>query len=273
MNTIKQFILLFVLMLMLSGCGGAPSAIPATETAALDAVYTAVALTLSAQEAAASPTFIPKAVSTATPLASPTLSATSTQATPQNISAVVPVANTVTSCDNSVFLSDVTIPDGTIFVPGKSFTKTWSIQNSGTCAWSTSYNLVFVSGSALGGSTTALTAAVSSGGQTSVSVTMVAPSTLGTYTGYWKLQNAVGTSFGQPVYIQIVVSGSAATLTSTPTSTVSTSTTSTPTSISETATSTSVPTETAAPSSTPAPTSTPVPSETPVIIPSETPIT
>ena len=71
----------------------------------------------------------------------------------------------------------------------------------------------------MSGSTTALSSALSSGGQLDVSVEMVAPSTTGTYTGYWRLQNAAGTSFGQSIFVQIVVSDSASTITPTPTAT------------------------------------------------------
>ncbi len=39
------------------------------------------------------------------------------------------------SCDKAQFVSDVTIPDGTVMSPGQKFTKTWSLKNVGTCAW------------------------------------------------------------------------------------------------------------------------------------------
>jgi hypothetical protein len=164
-------------------------------------------------------------------------------------------------------LSDVTIPDGTILAPGESFTKTWLFQNTGTCTWSTSYSIALVSGSAMSGSTTALTSSVSSGGQINASVSMVAPSTNGTYTGYWKLANATGTAFGQSVYVQIVVSDDAATITPTPTSTDDGDYTSTPTSTTAASTSTS----TMAPTSTPVPTTVPtaVPTAVPTDIPTE----
>lgn len=37
--------------------------------------------------------------------------------------------------DKSIFLSDVTIPDGTVVMAGSRFTKTWEVQNIGTVAW------------------------------------------------------------------------------------------------------------------------------------------
>lgn len=37
--------------------------------------------------------------------------------------------------DKSIFLADVTIPDGTVVTPGAHFTKTWEVQNVGVLAW------------------------------------------------------------------------------------------------------------------------------------------
>jgi|GEM_PF-921843 len=36
---------------------------------------------------------------------------------------------------DSDFVTDVTIPDGTVVNVGESFTKTWRLENSGTCSW------------------------------------------------------------------------------------------------------------------------------------------
>jgi hypothetical protein len=35
----------------------------------------------------------------------------------------------------SLFVADVTIPDGTVVEPGQQFTKTWEIANVGTVPW------------------------------------------------------------------------------------------------------------------------------------------
>ena len=267
MKTLKLFSPFLLLALLLSACG-AGTVIPTEEVVALEAVYTAAALTVSAQSAAVTATPTPRPAATATLSASPTVMPTQGAAS-QPFSAPAAVGNSSSTCDNSSFLSDVTIPDGTVLAPNEAFTKTWSLQNSGSCPWSTSYSLAFVSGSAMSGSTTALASAVSSGGQINVSVALTAPSTAGTYTGYWKLQNASGTSFGQAVYVQIVVSSSAATVTPTPTAIATEDgSTSTPTSTSA-PTSTTAPSATSAPTT--APTSTPEPTSTSVPEPTETP--
>ena len=234
MNTRKIALCVICLLFALTACSS-ESESELTE-ATMNALYTSVAQTLSVMTAQVTE------AATQTPQSTATLIPTSTQMTVKTPTRYVA---TVSSCDNATFLSDVTIPDNTIMAAGQTFTKTWSIKNSGTCEWTTSYTLVFYSGSSMGGSSTAMTAAVSAGSSASVSVAMVAPSTVGTYTGYWIMQNASGKNFGEPVYVSIVVSSSASTLTPTVTAT--------PTATTESATST--PTET--PTSTPEPTATP----------------
>lgn len=48
-------------------------------------------------------------------------------------------------CFNGLeFVADVTIPDGTIVARGSTFEKTWTVKNSGTCAWSSDYRFIFL---------------------------------------------------------------------------------------------------------------------------------
>jgi hypothetical protein len=119
-------------------------------------------------------------------------------------------------CDNSVFVADVTIPDNTVVTPGQTFTKTWSLKNVGTCNWSTAYKVAFLSGTAMGGVSTAIPA-VTTGHADNISVNLVAPLTKGTYTGTWILQNAAGQSFGASFTVVVVVN---TTLTATTTGTI-----------------------------------------------------
>lgn len=65
---------------------------------------------------------------------------------------------------------------------------------------------------------------ISAGTTAAISVSLIAPSDEGTYTGYWRMADDEGNEFGQSVYIMIVVSGDAATVTPTltPTSTTET---------------------------------------------------
>lgn len=137
------------------------------------------------QTLAAVPTSIP---ATATPIP-----ATSTPVPPTNTS--VPTA--VTYCDWVRFIKDVTIPDGTQLSVGEVFTKTWRLQNRGTCTWTPDYMLVFTSGDPMGATTAVrLPGYVAPGQAVDVSVTLTAPTLAGYYTGYWMLRNPSGALFG-----------------------------------------------------------------------------
>ncbi len=262
MKTYSLFFTMLLLLLMLSACGG--NATPSSEMTISD-VNTAVALTLTAQAnpVAATETWLPTSSPT------PTVSPTQITRTPTHQS--IPASSTVGVCDNSAYISDVTIPDGTILAPGQTFVKTWMVQNTGSCTWSADYSLTYVSGNAMGGSTTTINQSVASGSQAKVSVSLKAPSTEGTFTGYWRLTNQQGVAFGISVYVKIVVSNGAATLTPTPTatstSTVGPSSTPTPTVYPPTSTYTPLPTNT--PTTTP--TDTPLPTDTSTPTPTDTP--
>jgi hypothetical protein len=109
-------------------------------------------------------------------------------------------------CNDSLFLEDVTIPDGTIVAPGTQFVKTWKFRNTGTCSWTTSYAIGFAYGDAMHGIDTALPNAVNSGGTVDVAVNMTAPQANGWYGGWWRLRNGSGDYFGDFVYVSILVS-------------------------------------------------------------------
>jgi hypothetical protein len=109
----------------------------------------------------------------------------------------VATATPVSYCDWLTFVKDVTVPDGTVLLPGETFTKTWRITNRGTCTWTPDYMLVFASGDQMGNtSAVRLPGYVSPGQSIDVSVTLTAPNAKGQYTGYWMLRTPAGTLFG-----------------------------------------------------------------------------
>ncbi len=240
---------LVILAFLLSACGGNAD-VPPTADMSISDVYTAAAMTLTAQAGSLTST------STPFPTATPTIwaSATIVLSTPTMRSASV-FSSTANGCYDAAYVSDVTIPDGTVLAPGETFTKTWKFQNTGSCDWYEDFVLTFETCTDMDGEDTVIGEEVASGKTGSFSITLVAPETEGTYTGYWRLTTDSGNSFGQSVFVLIVVSEDAYTSTPTPTEETSADETST-------ATSTSTPI--------PEATSTPVPTDIPTSAPTET---
>ncbi len=129
---------------------------------------------------------------------------------------VTPTGANQNGCDRGSLIADLTIPDGTSFAPNTAFTKTWRIKNIGTCAWSTSYKLVFFSGSQMGGPTSMnLPSAVAPGATIDISVNLTSPAANGAYRGFWQFQNTSNSLFGVgssngPFWVDIVVNGGVA---------------------------------------------------------------
>jgi hypothetical protein len=138
----------------------------------------------------------------ATPSPSATIQATASITLPSQApiySSPVVSASTASGsfCDWAGFVRDVTIPDGTVLSPGATFTKTWRLENKGTCTWTRQYSLVYSGGNQLGASNTVpLSISIEPGQSVDVSIEMVAPSTPGSYISYWMLSNASGKVFG-----------------------------------------------------------------------------
>ncbi len=107
-----------------------------------------------------------------------------------------PLPTAVSYCDWAMFIKDVTIPDGTLLSPGEVFTKTWRLQNRGTCTWTPDYDVVFYSGAQLSGTTMQVPGYIAPGQTVDVAVTFTVPSAPGHYVGYWILRNSSGTLFG-----------------------------------------------------------------------------
>ncbi|MGE5464786.1 MAG: NBR1-Ig-like domain-containing protein, partial [Syntrophothermus sp.] len=145
------------------------------------------------------------------PAATPTLSLPTATPVPAT-STPLPPATAVRYCDWVSFIKDMTIPDGTVMDPGEVFTKTWRLQNRGTCTWTSDYFLVYTSGDPMGGTTAVrLPGTVAPSQYVDVSVTLTAPNSLGRQVGYWMLRNPSGALFGygnkaeQAFYVDIKV--------------------------------------------------------------------
>jgi len=203
----RKITFLMVALVSILACSrfAAPTPQPAVT---LNALYTSAAQTLEAMST--------QAVTTLTVQPSPTsiLSIPTSSPIVFNTFTSVPPLQPVTKCDAASFESDVTYPDGSIVSRGGAFTKIWRIKNVGTCTWTTSYAIVFVSGDKLGApNAVSLPGSVGPGQTIDIPVNLTAPNAEGRYRGNWKLRNASGVLFGVGVsadsnfYVDVNVSG------------------------------------------------------------------
>lgn len=171
----------------------------------------------------------------------------------------------------ATFLTDLSIPDGTVMKPGQTFIKSWQVQNSGTCHWK-GYKLVFYSGSLMGGTSPTPIPETGPGGVITLSVNLIAPSVPGEFQAIWKVQSDKGSLIGADLFVKIVLPKptDTPTATHTPSRTLTPTYTLTPTST-NTKTPTLTPTFTASPTltTTPDPTSVATQTEEPPVAPPE----
>ena len=170
-------------------------------------IATFVAMTVQAQDtqrAQFTPTSLPTSES---PTLHPTLTPVTTKAPPT----APPAIGSVKACYSASYVSDVSIPDGTIVSPGSTFWKTWRIKNDGSCTWNSSYKFVFMDGDLMGGAYVyALPVVAAPGDTVDIPIQLFAPTETGTYTGNWKIQAPDKTIFGVgqysvPLSVQVVV--------------------------------------------------------------------
>jgi hypothetical protein len=128
--------------------------------------------------------------------------------TPQPIATSSPTA-TPPCTDGLAFVEDTTIPDGTVVSPGATIDKQWLVQNNGTCNWDSRYRLRFAGGLAMSASTEQALFPARAGSQATIRIAFTAPGEPGTYTTAWQAFNADGISFGDPVFMEIIVQAEA----------------------------------------------------------------
>jgi hypothetical protein len=199
--------------LFVMACGfTTPGSPPPTDSP--EAIYTAAAQTMVAQmtqiagNATPTSTLIatgPTATLSASMTPLPTFTPISAQPTWTPLPTMTPLPTFTTipptpvppPCNLAQFVADVTVSDGTIFTPGSTFVKTWRLKNIGSCAWTLDYDLFFVSGDKMNGSTLLdLPKKVNPGETVDLSVTLTAPTPPGTYLGNWQLRTPGGQTFG-----------------------------------------------------------------------------
>lgn len=120
----------------------------------------------------------------------------STTALPQpgmTPTAETPQPTNIPDCTNSAsFVSDVTIPDNTEIGQGTPFTKTWRVSNTGTCIWGPDYTLAYYSEERMNAPASVDLPVTYPGQPADISVTLIAPNSLGTHRGNFVIKNPAG---------------------------------------------------------------------------------
>lgn len=150
-----------------------------------------------------------EAILTATAAPKVTPTATTPPIVPVTQTPTVPAPPPVTAqppCTNdSKFVQDITVPDGTHFAPGTPFDKTWRIQNTGTCTWDTTYQYRLINDVGMAGQNFNLPKTVVPNDTIDITVKFVSPMTAGKYRSQWRIFAPDGSPFGQRPYVEIVV--------------------------------------------------------------------
>jgi len=228
-SNFKIFLALLLVSVLAVSCGGAEEPVVEDVDALVTAgVGTMVASFFETQTAAVTPATITP-VATLTPLPTFTLYPTSTPlplpsstivfytatySVPTSgiptVTGTLPTA-TVNSaalangCNNLAFIRDVNLPAGTVVGKEEEITKTWKVQNIGTCEWKFQYRLAFLSGDDLRASGDYIRKQVAIWDWSEVSISFTSPSKPGTYTSYWRMVDGDGKMFGTTLVVSFVV--------------------------------------------------------------------
>jgi hypothetical protein len=197
-------LLLLVLLLAACGTGETPMPTPdvgAIQTAAAQTVMADILATQSA-EAAQTPLASPTAEATQPPAETPTVTVTLTV----GVLSTPGVLGTPGLCDDAVYVSDVTVPDGSVMTPGQEFLKTWKVRNTGDCTWGAGYSIIYGGyNDRMSGVPAALSTTVIPNQEVDVSVQFKAPTKAGEYLSAWRMANPSGYAFGQFLFVKIIV--------------------------------------------------------------------
>ncbi len=110
--------------------------------------------------------------------------------------------------DNAAFVSESAPFDGDTVVGGQSFTKSWTMRNTGTATWRASCNHKWAwnSGEQFGAPEFIdVPHDVAPNETVTFTLNMTAPTTPGLYTGYWEMDRYGTGRFGQQVWVQVNV--------------------------------------------------------------------
>ncbi len=143
------------------------------------------------------------------PYIPPTLVATVVNTPTVNPITPMPTSvNNYTCSPNLSYVDDVTVPDGTTFVPGDRIVKTWAVRNDGDCTWNDKFSLRHIDGSVMGAESSRQSLPSLEPGETGeITVIFYAPevSYVTSVWSGWQAYDPQGEPFGDDIYIEINV--------------------------------------------------------------------
>jgi uncharacterized protein YkwD len=173
----KLFIVISLMAIMLSACGGGQTSVETATTAPTETSVATSSLT---------------ATTAATTTATET-SATSTTLPTNTSPPATPRPTNAPDCTNhATFVADVTFPDNSQVAAGELFTKTWRVGNLGTCTWGPDYTLTHYSDERMSALSPVPLGITGPGEFLEISVDLRAPNSLGTHRGNFVIKNPAG---------------------------------------------------------------------------------
>jgi hypothetical protein len=135
----------------------------------------------------------------------PTFMAAENSTSNEGSNPVTNVTPTVSCSDVLQWLFDLSIPDGSQVAPGSTLSKQWQVKNNGTCNWDETYTLRLTAGIDMGATSPQMLVPARGGTEAVIQIEFTAPAEEGRYRSAWQAYNPSGQPFGDPVFIEIVV--------------------------------------------------------------------
>jgi uncharacterized protein YkwD len=167
----KLLLILVMTMLTASACGAPNAAEPTSPVVTSPPVQTAA------------PTEIP-----------PTATETQAVEIVPTFTVDIPIPTNAPDCANrAAFVADVTFPDNTSIASSTAFTKTWRIQNNGTCVWGPDYLLIHYSEERMAAPASVPLSVTLPGQTADVTVELTSPSAVGSHRANFVINTPAGT--------------------------------------------------------------------------------
>ncbi len=175
----EKFQYIGLILLILSACSSQPTPLP----------IPTLTPTPPAQVMTSTATFMPSATAE-----TPAAQATSIAGTP---TACADSAQNINWTRDDVPYNFMNLGENRPVPPNEHFSMSWTLQNTGTCTWDSSYVIAFASGYRMAKSVSYPIVAegdtVASGQSTIVNISMIAPQDTGSHQALWQLQSRDGT--------------------------------------------------------------------------------